>query len=92
MTQFLTGHLRLLAPAFIDTAPHDILALDLGNNVFEGEFPQCFAPRTLKFLQLSNNSSEIRTPNIHWSEHRELVLLEIKMSHVPMRSFVVDRF
>jgi len=92
MTQFLTGHLRLLAPAFIDAAPHDILALDLGNNVFEGEFPQCFAPRTLKFLQLSNNSSEIRTPNIYWSEHRELVLLEIKMSHVPMRSFVVDRF
>ena len=54
MTQLLTGHLRLLAPAFIDAAPHDILALDLGNNVFEGEFPQCFAPRTLKFLQLSN--------------------------------------
>ena len=92
MIQFLTGHLRLLAPAFIDAAPHDILALDLGNNVFEGEFPQCFAPRTLKFLQLSNNSSEIWTPNIYWSEHRELVLLEINMSHVPMRSFVVDRF
>ena len=92
MTQFLTGHLRLLAPAFIDAAPHDILALDLGNNVFEGEFPQCFAPRTLKFLQLSNNSSEIWTPNIYWSEHRALVLLKIKMSHVPMRSFVVDRF
>ena len=74
------------------TCELSLWGLDLANNLFEGEFPQCLNMTQMAYLLLGNNSSS--RESVHWNSTRvdwELQFITVLMTesqHVPWR-FVI---